>query len=193
MAQDPCPYCGKEFDHDNAGARQNHVDSCREEAEKFVKAATGGAGAAEAAAGAAAAADAQAGGQIQPRQNARGQGGGGDVPATVEEAAAGVPAVTGGGVEAGRQLAKLRNAEPEEEAQIKGTLIQQFGSLLTGYGEEYTQQELESIERARGGGTAQASDQWVECGICERSIQKVPVEPGQEFECPHCRGIIVAP
>lgn len=28
MALDPCPYCGREFDHSNAGAREQHVQSC---------------------------------------------------------------------------------------------------------------------------------------------------------------------
>lgn len=28
MALDPCPHCGRTFDHDNAGARTNHVKSC---------------------------------------------------------------------------------------------------------------------------------------------------------------------
>lgn len=29
MAQEPCPHCGRPFDHDNAGARTQHVKSCQ--------------------------------------------------------------------------------------------------------------------------------------------------------------------
>lgn len=32
---EPCPVCGKTFDHSNEGARKNHIRACREEAEKY--------------------------------------------------------------------------------------------------------------------------------------------------------------
>lgn len=32
---DPCPHCGQTFDHNNEGARKNHIRACREEAEKY--------------------------------------------------------------------------------------------------------------------------------------------------------------
>lgn len=170
MALDPCPYCNKTFDHDNAGARENHVNSCREDFEKF------------------------AGSEPAMRDNARGQQPGEAVPATVDESAGAVPALAGaaGGTEVGREIAKLRNAGPEEKAQLKGGLLQQLGQIVAGYGEEITAQELQEIERARGGGVAEQSEDWVECGVCDRAIQRVPAT-GTEFECPHCHAIIVAP
>lgn len=32
MALDPCPHCPKTFDHDNVGARNQHVQSCQGQA-----------------------------------------------------------------------------------------------------------------------------------------------------------------
>ncbi len=32
MALEPCPHCGRAFDHDNVGARTNHVNACGETA-----------------------------------------------------------------------------------------------------------------------------------------------------------------
>lgn len=95
--------------------------------------------------------------------------------------------------DAGRQLAAMQNATPEEKAQFEGTLFQMAGNLLSGFGQQHVTEKLDGIERAekRGGEEIGQPAGYPECGVCGGLLEDLP-PAGQEFYCPHCNSRLEA-
>lgn len=165
MPLDPCPYCGKQFDHQNAGARENHVEACRADAEKFQQTAPNG--------GAQPQRQPQAPARPQPRQ--------GGLPA-----AAGEGDILEVATEAGRQLAALQNASPEEKAQVEGRLGKAAARLVEGFFDQRTEERVAGIKRSEDyDGQPEVVKRYTTCESCGRQLEYIP-EPGTEFDCKWC-------
>jgi hypothetical protein len=175
MALDPCPYCGKDFDHNNAGARTQHINSCKEEAEKYQQ-------------------DTQQAQAAQPAQQPREQPAEA-VPARQEDQpqqsqAPAMPTETEAlqtGEVIGSTLVGAMGGSPEEKAETTETVSKMLGSAIASMGTSAAQQQKEGANRARNAeqGSLEKVEDYVDCPDCGTQITNLP-EPGTEFGCPGC-------
>lgn len=160
-----CKYCGKEFG--NKGAARSHEPHCPQRPD---------------------------GGGTAPVEQAEP-----DVPARRETDGRGVPArpadqpdVLAAVGEAGRKMATLESASPEERARAEGFLFQGLGEFVRGYGERKVKEKLDGIRRAKDhDGAVEKVEEYPTCPDCGYQIRQLP-EPGKEFNCNRCGVALVA-
>ena len=175
MALDPCPHCGKGFDHDNAGARTQHINSCKKEAEKYQQNTPDESTAATVE-------DAQPAEAAQPPQRADASQQDTQMVAddTTQEAVQ-------TGMQVGSLLSNMGAGTPEEKAESQGQMLTAAGSALAQLGQQYTQKRQEDINRAKNADQSNVGkvEDYVDCPECSQQITDLP-EPGSQFRCPGC-------
>jgi len=163
MALEPCPHCGKQFQHDNKGARAQHVNACDEAPEP--------------------ATEAQPETAAEPEPPAPQDG-------RAEEAAP-APTTQTDALEAGSTLGQMlvsgTGGSPEERADATEKAATALGGLVASAGQRVADQRRQGANRARSANqdSIERVDEYVDCPECERQITELP-EPGQEFACPGC-------
>lgn len=185
MALEPCPHCGREFDHDNAGARQNHVDSCEREKQKFQQSQGGQPQEAQAQPPQPAQAPAQPP-QAQPQPQA-GQQGGGNLPAIAEQQSAEVGMALGQSI-----VSPWMSDDPTEREIGKARGLKTLAGMMFSAAEEKEQKAQKGRQRAEqhAGQEIQPTEQLPICGVCEGQLPNMP-ESGT-FGCPHCGTVLQA-
>jgi predicted RNA-binding Zn-ribbon protein involved in translation (DUF1610 family) len=197
----PCPYCGKEFEHNNAGARSNHVDSCKEENDGEPHAQQQ---------------NQQAQQPRQPQQQAQRGGGQVDPDAPARQAERGeVPArrqqgqqqAQGGEIqtmdqqqamEAGMQVGTLlsgsASGDPGQQAQAKGKLLQTVAGAAAKMGQTIAQRGEQQHQRAQqnAGRDTKKSQDYPTCAECGAQLTQLPpeAEQGEAFPCGSCGAVL---
>ena len=177
MALDPCPHCNKEFDHDNAGARTQHINSCKKEAEKYTQNhpdTSDGSG--------------NTGEVRQPAQSAqtpqRADATQQDTQMVADDTTAEAVQT---GMQVGSMLSSMGAGTPEEKAESQGQLLTAVGSTVAQLGQQFTQKRKEDIDRAKNASQENVGvvEDYVDCPECGAQITDLP-EPGSQFRCPGC-------
>jgi adenine-specific DNA methylase len=156
---DPCPHCGRVFEHNNKGARANHVDSCDEKPEPTPETA-------------------------EPKTPARREEPAGK-PAT--EPTSQQDALQAGSTLA-NMLVSGAGGSPEERADATEQAATALGGLVASAGQQMAEQRRQGADRARGAkqDSIERVDDYVDCPECGAQITNLP-EAGSEFDCPGCR------
>lgn len=181
MALDPCPHCGKEFDHNNAGARTQHTNSCKKEAEKYQQ------NQPEQSAGAATV-------EEEPQASHSAQ-----TPQRADQSQQDTQMVADDstqeaiqtGMQVGSMLSSMGAGTPEEKAESQGQLLTAVGSTVAQLGQQFTQKRKEDIDRAKNASQDNVGvvEDYVDCPECDAQITDLP-EPGSQFRCPGCRTLL---
>lgn len=178
MALDPCPYCSKEFDHNNAGARQNHINSCREDAEKYSGEPSGGQ---------------QSEGQTvemvveddSPQRGGAG-GGGGGVPARQEDVGLDD---AGRAVGEGIRAVQDTNRDPRERAEglaaVGGTIMQLASGIFESVAESEKREEQAERERAKRADLEPDDGPTCVTDGCNHTFGRLPTDT-HRVRCPEC-------
>lgn len=193
MSLDPCPHCGKDFDHNNAGARQNHIDACPYNPENMPDGAASNQGAQEAPNQPTRTADAdrpphppqhpQADQTAQPPaqqpQQSQGQG---QPPAVQQNDAIQT------GLQLGQTAQQLTGADRLD-------IVQAAGAGLVSWAQQEQQREQAQRERARNTSNEQIrqNESYPDCPNCGRALTNIPPGDGPvEFNCQNCGEPLVA-
>ena len=200
----PCPYCGKQFDHNNSGARANHVDSCKEENDGEPHAQTPkqpappqqqpqqqaqqGAGEVQRDA---AAQQAEQRGQVPARQQqaqGRGQAQGGDIQTMDQQQA------MEAGMQVGTLLSGSASGDPGQQAQAKGKLLQTVAGAAAKMGQTLAERGQQQHQRAQqnAGRDTKKSQDYPTCAECGAQLTQLPpeAEQGEAFPCGSCGAVL---
>lgn len=195
MALDPCPHCGKEFDHNNAGARTQHVEACKEEAQKYHQA-----GGSTGAQSNAVPHDPDPGPRTDPPSAAQSasesnrepqapqttdQRGRGRAPDTQDQI--GREEALMAGTSIGQLASGLSAQSPEEKAKSQSQVMTAIGGAIAEMGQRMAQDKLQGIDRAKNAddSAVERVEEYVTCPECGSQITDLPPADTQ-FECPRC-------
>jgi hypothetical protein len=166
---DPCPVCGEEFDHNNAGARTNHVRACREKKEKY----------------------SQGGGREQPQQAQQAEQAEVEAIRPTEdqsqqqgELPANQTSTAGEGIGTGIASALDDDAPIQQRAEGVKEVASLAGGLLSGIMQHREQKEQRQKQRAKSANIEKVEDK-PQCGECGAVFSKIP-ETADRIQCPHC-------
>lgn len=174
-----CKWCGDSFG--NEGAKTNHETYCDEKPPEAGQQDVQQAARADPPQQATANAGAQPPARQEPQQQSQEM-------QTIDQDAIGV------GMQLADSLHGMTSGSPEEKAKAKGELFAAAGSTLASMGQQIAQEEMEGAQRSKNVSQddLKVADDYVDCPECTGQITNVPPS-GEEFQCPHCGVVLIAP